>query len=264
MEVKSIFKRAFLPIVAISLFGCGSDIDKVKESKMPYFDVYEVGQALDTRDWCDETKWEQFETERGLTVVEYTCEKLYTDSIEKTDLAIDKIAKESHQQVEKEIQRRKDFAESIKVKENELVLLEEKLRVHISEHGSIVPEVRYQDNLAKYADYSSIQTEQNELKISIINLDREIKSNATWLITLGKDSGLIVDVDFDKHFEKEKAYYLRTHDFYIKKRLVAQFTITDGNLNVLYTGSVNNAYSGVEHTARIDDLKFFTDMYNNR
>lgn len=62
-----------LGIGALLLIGTSSDISRVKNSPLPYFNEYEIGAALDMFSNCDEVRWEEFEDKRGLNVVQYTC-----------------------------------------------------------------------------------------------------------------------------------------------------------------------------------------------
>lgn len=61
-----------VPIIA-ALAGCGSDVDLVKKGIMDFNKTTTVGQALDNWSSCEKKEWESFETDNGMTVVQFTC-----------------------------------------------------------------------------------------------------------------------------------------------------------------------------------------------
>jgi len=68
---------------ALILSGCGSDVDLVKDGVMDFNQTTTLGQALDNWKSCKETNWEFFETDNGVTVVQFTCNHKVSDFIAK-------------------------------------------------------------------------------------------------------------------------------------------------------------------------------------
>ena len=62
-----------LPIF-LALAGCGSDIDVVKNGVMEFNQTTTIGQVLDNWKSCESSDWNSFETDNGMSVVEFTCE----------------------------------------------------------------------------------------------------------------------------------------------------------------------------------------------
>lgn len=62
-----------LGIIFLYLFETGSNIHRIKSTALPYYNEYNIGDALDTYDGCDKILWEEFENDRGLKFVQYTC-----------------------------------------------------------------------------------------------------------------------------------------------------------------------------------------------
>ncbi|MFV0596806.1 DUF2628 domain-containing protein [Shewanella sp.] len=60
-------------LVLLYLFEMGSNIHRIKSTALPYYNEYNTGDALDTYDGCDKILWEEFENDRGLKFVQYTC-----------------------------------------------------------------------------------------------------------------------------------------------------------------------------------------------
>lgn len=59
---------------AALLTGCsGSDVSRVKDSRMKSWPDFTVGQLLGKRKACSSTEWKSFKDTRDRTVVEYTC-----------------------------------------------------------------------------------------------------------------------------------------------------------------------------------------------
>ncbi len=74
-----------LKLLVIGLFlsliitGCSDDIDIVKNGVMNFNKTITVGEAFDNWNNCEEKKWESFETDNGVRVVQFTCgDKDYT------------------------------------------------------------------------------------------------------------------------------------------------------------------------------------------
>jgi hypothetical protein len=61
----------------ISLFvaGCGNNTDLVKDGIMNFNKTITVGEAFDNWKACKNSEWESFETDNGIPVVQFTCEK---------------------------------------------------------------------------------------------------------------------------------------------------------------------------------------------
>lgn len=63
---------AFL-IPLIIFIGCSSDTDTIKNGVLKLNKTITVGQALDNWKDCSSTKWDEFVTDNGVKVVEFTC-----------------------------------------------------------------------------------------------------------------------------------------------------------------------------------------------
>lgn len=70
--IKLLFVGLFL---AIFMAGCNSDIDLVKNGVMNFNKTITVGEAFDNWNDCANSKWDSFETDNHIKVVEFTCEK---------------------------------------------------------------------------------------------------------------------------------------------------------------------------------------------
>jgi len=70
--IKLLFAGLFL---AIFMAGCNSDIDMVKNGVMNFNKTITVGEAFDNWNDCANSKWDSFETDNHIKVVEFTCEK---------------------------------------------------------------------------------------------------------------------------------------------------------------------------------------------
>jgi len=66
-------KALLITSIAIALSGCGSDTDLVKGGTMKFNKTTTLGQALDTWKSCKENSWNDFKTESGMRVVEFSC-----------------------------------------------------------------------------------------------------------------------------------------------------------------------------------------------
>lgn len=67
-------KKLFVVALAtIMLSACGSNVDTVKSGTMEFNQTISVGEALDNWSSCQQGDWDEFETDNGVTVVEFTC-----------------------------------------------------------------------------------------------------------------------------------------------------------------------------------------------
>jgi hypothetical protein len=71
-----------LPIIAL-LTGCGSNVDLVKDGVMEFNQTTTLGKVLDNWRSCQNTDWDEFETDNGVSVVQFTCEHEVEDFMEK-------------------------------------------------------------------------------------------------------------------------------------------------------------------------------------
>lgn len=67
-------KVLFAIPLALALTGCGSDIDLVKGGVMEFNQTTTLGKALDNWKSCESREWEEFETDNGIKVVQFTCQ----------------------------------------------------------------------------------------------------------------------------------------------------------------------------------------------
>ncbi len=81
-KIKKIFTLLFT-ILSIALTGCGSDIDLVKNGTMNFNQTTTLGKVLDNWKSCKSIEWEEFETDNGVKVVQFTCEHKIDDFIDK-------------------------------------------------------------------------------------------------------------------------------------------------------------------------------------
>jgi len=72
-KLKVLVIGVFLSLI---LIGCSnSDIDSVKNGVMNFNKTITVGEAFDNWNDCEDSKWDAFETDNHIHVVEFTCEK---------------------------------------------------------------------------------------------------------------------------------------------------------------------------------------------
>ncbi len=77
-------KKALLLVpIILPLVGCGGDIGLVKDGVMEFNKTITIGQALDNWKSCDKSKWEEFETDNGVKVVQFSCNHKTWNYIEK-------------------------------------------------------------------------------------------------------------------------------------------------------------------------------------
>lgn len=62
-------------LIFLILTGCGNNIDRVKNGVMSFNKTTTVGKALDNWKSCTTSEWTEFETESGIKVVEFSCNK---------------------------------------------------------------------------------------------------------------------------------------------------------------------------------------------
>ena len=68
-------KKVLLVVpVILALAGCGSDVDLVKSGVMEFNQTITLGKALDNWKSCEKREWEEFETDNGIKVVQFTCQ----------------------------------------------------------------------------------------------------------------------------------------------------------------------------------------------
>lgn len=78
-------KRLWLtaPLI-LSLTGCGeSDIDIVKNGVMDFNKTITIGNALDNWKSCESSKWDSFQTDNGIKVVEFSCKHKISSFMDK-------------------------------------------------------------------------------------------------------------------------------------------------------------------------------------
>lgn len=81
-------KLALITTACIALSGCGSDTDKVKNGILDFNKTITVGQALDNWTSCESKAWEEFSSENGVKVVQFTCNHKIKDFIEKVKIGV--------------------------------------------------------------------------------------------------------------------------------------------------------------------------------
>ncbi|MCU8092593.1 DUF2628 domain-containing protein [Shewanella sp. SM20] len=99
-----------LGIGALLLIGISSDISRVKNSPLPFFNEYEIGEALDSYSACDNIQWEEIENNRGLKFVQYTC-NIYRPSAESNYVAEIKMLNDFYDNELKQPNTLKDYIE---------------------------------------------------------------------------------------------------------------------------------------------------------
>lgn len=68
-------KKLLLAVpMTLALAGCGSDIDLVKGGIMEFNKTTTLGKALDNWKSCENREWEEFKTDNGVKVVQFTCQ----------------------------------------------------------------------------------------------------------------------------------------------------------------------------------------------
>lgn len=76
--------------VILALAGCGSDIDLVKDGVMEFNQTTTLGKALDNWKSCENREWEEFETDNGVKVVQFTCQHKITQYMSKAKSLLSK------------------------------------------------------------------------------------------------------------------------------------------------------------------------------
>jgi len=68
--------KLFLLVIAVmvSLSGCGGNIDLVKNGVMDFNKTTALGKALDNWESCESRNWEEFKTDNGIQVVQFSCQ----------------------------------------------------------------------------------------------------------------------------------------------------------------------------------------------
>ena len=99
-------KVLFAIPLALALTGCGSDIDLVKGGVMEFNQTTTLGKALDNWESCESREWEEFETDNGIKVVQFTCQHKISQYMSKAKslLSEEKQAKAKHLDIASNIQ----------------------------------------------------------------------------------------------------------------------------------------------------------------
>ena len=63
---------SFITILIFFLTGCSNNVDSVKDSTLDFDKSITVGQAFDNYKYFSDTKWEEFKTNNGRQIVEFT------------------------------------------------------------------------------------------------------------------------------------------------------------------------------------------------
>jgi hypothetical protein len=61
-------------IIGLTISGCGSNVDKIKDGVMDFDKSITVSQAFDNWKSCKNSKWSEFLTDNGKNMVEFSCE----------------------------------------------------------------------------------------------------------------------------------------------------------------------------------------------
>lgn len=83
-------KKLLIILSAIVFLNGCSDIDNVKSGVMDFDQTITVGEALDNWKSCRKTHWEEFETDNGVKVVEFSCEHKVNDYFDKVKKLLSK------------------------------------------------------------------------------------------------------------------------------------------------------------------------------
>lgn len=99
-------KVLFAIPLALALTGCGSDIDLVKGGVMEFNQTTTLGKALDNWESCESREWEEFETDNGIKVVQFTCQHKISQYMSKAKslLSEEEQAKANHLDIASNIQ----------------------------------------------------------------------------------------------------------------------------------------------------------------
>lgn len=90
----------------IALTGCESDVDLVKLGIMEFNKTTTLGKALDNWKSCENREWEEFETDNGMKIVQFTCRHKITQymSQAKSLLLQEEQAKANHLDITSNVQ----------------------------------------------------------------------------------------------------------------------------------------------------------------
>lgn len=77
-------KLLFGAAIILTLTGCVSDTEFVKNGTMDFNGTITVGEALDSWKSCEKREWEEFETDNGVKVVQFSCQHKIEQFIART------------------------------------------------------------------------------------------------------------------------------------------------------------------------------------
>ncbi|MDV6328305.1 hypothetical protein Q5L94_09545 [Idiomarina sp. Sol25] len=90
-------KALFVVPIILFLAGCGSEVEQIKSGTMDFNKTITLGQALDNWKSCEKRDWEQFETDNGIKVVQFSCQHKISKFLNKT---ISQLAQEEQDQTD--------------------------------------------------------------------------------------------------------------------------------------------------------------------
>ncbi len=185
--------RLAIASLTASLFlaGCfNSDVDLVKDSVMEFDKTLTIGEALDNWKACEKTSWEQFETQNGKQIVEYTCSRpvaLY--DIEKISYIKEEVAKVLGQYI------KNSPTESQHIPGLDISKIKQYTTTELLEYLYIIKRLRINDDsessvafiekqIKKLTDYQKIVTYKTlSLKSFETKIQFTINKDNTWQMT---------------------------------------------------------------------------------
>ena len=235
-------------IVSILVTGCGSDIDKVKSSRSPFNDIYKIKDIFDTRKSCSKIDWTEFKSEKGINIIEYTCNVDMTDEISNHEKLIQRSKKEA---LDKYNEIQEINSKSLKEDQEMILKYKSELAKSVEEHGQLT-------NVSWDHDKYDIGQQQKQLQSMIYAYETSKKGAERFLNRNLED------------LEKEAYNSNKSRFMYgpirAQHKLVAQFTFIDDEKSprILYTGEESITIDGEKLTKSIKAIEFFSDMEQDK
>ncbi|MGI1987839.1 hypothetical protein [Shewanella glacialipiscicola] len=254
--------KKFLFMVGILLLsGCGSDIDRVKDSRSPYDDLYKIGDIFDKRSSCKDIVWTEFKTDKNIDIVEYVCK---VDVSKEIEIYEEKFIKKSKEAAER------SYLDSIEKNNSSLaeypVVIEERIKElnAIKEaYGDITldydpgpadrpsPMGLTQEQYKILKKYRKQESLKNDIVSYNYRLDKAKKFTPRPLEEIEKE-----------YIDLVKSSITPPRNEY---QLIAQFTFVDDEKKprIYYLGSKSIFTNGSERESKVGEKTFFYEMHTD-
>lgn len=243
-------KIGFALIASVVVTGCGSDIDKVKNSRSPFNEIYVIKDIFDTRKSCSKINWMEFKSDKGVNVVEYTCDVDMAHEIASHEKLV-RSSKEKALEIYNEIQN----SNSKSLKEALELIAKYKLELakSIEEHGQV--------------GYVSMEHEKYEISqkqkylLDMIEINESVKNDSERFL-----KRTLEDIEKVTYSSSKASSIFMYSQARAQYKLVAQFTLNDDEKTsrILYVGEESITVDGERLTRAIEPIKFFSDMEQDK